>query len=193
MNFTERYASHVRLALLLSLVEGPRDADLRLCILRLLAGAPAGTATISLIKDALEDFGHRLTRDEVAAVIAWLVRARLVTPAPGDVPGAMVLDLGRDVAEGRVQVPDVAVLPTLSWLVDKLVSVALPVSVADLGIHVEFLTSHDCVVMAGDALLITAKGRDVASGRDRLEGVKTPSATTIMTLASNAARDRLGG
>lgn len=193
MNFADRFASHVRLAILQSLVEGPVDADLRLCILRLLMWAPAGTATISLIRDGLEDFGHRLTRDEVDAIVAGLIRSRLVMPAAGAVAGAMLLDLGRDVAEGRVQVPDVAALPTIAWLADKLAGVALPVSLADLGRHLDFLTAAGCLRLVDDSVLITARGRDVAVGRDKVDGVKNPSAATIMRLASNAARDRLGG
>jgi hypothetical protein len=207
MDFSERLAEHTRLALLLCLAEDPRDNHIRLCILRLLAALPAGMATNSLIRDGLEDFGHRLAREEVNAQVAWLNRADLVAVHPlGAVPGAVLLDLGRDAAEGRIRVPDVAELPNAATLAAKLAVIGLAASVADAAVHLEHLARHGCVLItaAGGAgcldkggsavaVMITAKGRDAAAGRVRIDGVKAPSSATIMQAAASAARDRLGG
>lgn len=193
ISFADRYAAHVRLAILLSLVEVPQEDDVRLGILRLLAGAPQGTSTQSLVRDALEDFDHRLTRDEIAAVSAWLVRAGLVRIPAGPVPAVMLLDLGRDVADGRVPVPGVAPLPTEEWMLDRLAHVSLPVAHTDLDGHLDHLAEAGCLRRRDGLVLITRKGRDVAVGRDQVDGVKAPSASTIMAAASAGARARLEG
>lgn len=197
MDFAERFASHVRLAILLSLLEEPAEERLRYAVLRILSRIPGRAGSASFIEEVLPDYGFDATRDQVAAVVAWCHRSRLVQAAEDNgVLGALVLDLGRDVAAGKVGVPDVAPAPTSDWLQGNLSAKSLRQSEADMREHLIWLAGRGLIDFDdGDDLVVmlTRKGRDVALGRSEVEGVKSPSSTTIMRLASNAARDRLGG
>lgn len=194
MNFTERYASHVRLAVLLSLIEAPADDRARLAILMILARAPGRAANVSLITDMLPDHGVDAVRDGVAAHVAFLERSRLVvTRRDGGVPGAMILDLGADVAAGLVGVPGVAPTPTREWLQATLDGRSLRISLGDLDATLEWLVGLRLVTIDGLAVTITRRGRDVVLGREMIQGIKSPSAEAIMRMAARSAVDRLGG
>ncbi len=192
MDFLDRLNAHVRLAILLALVEPPRIERLRHALLHMLWRVPGRSATASFLEESLADYGILATRDEVVAELAWLARSRLVVPAETGPAGALVLDLGRDVARGKTAVPGVAPGPALDWLRDRLDAASLRLSDVELLDHLGWLQDRDLVAV-DDLVLPTRLGCDVAQGRAHVEGVKPPSSTTIMRLASNAARDRLGG
>lgn len=194
MNFAERYASHVRLAVLLSLIEAPADDRARLAILMILARAPGRAANISLIADLLPDHGVDAVRDGVAAHVAFLERSRLVvTRRDGGVPGAMILDLGADVAAGLVGVPGVAPAPTREWLQATLDGRSLRISLGDLDATLAWLAERSLISVGSGVATITHRGRDVVLGREMIDGIKSPSAETIMRMAARSAVDRLGG
>lgn len=196
MDFTERFASHVRLAILLSLLEEPAEQRLRYAVLRILSRIPGRAGSASFVEEVLPDYGFDVTRDQVAAVLSWCHRSRLVTMTEDNgVLGGMILDLGRAVAAGKVAVPDVAPAPTWDWLQGNLSAKSLRQSEDDMREQLSWLAQRGLVDFdAGDDLVVmaTRKGRDVALGRAEVAGVKSPSSSTIMRLASNAARDRLG-
>ena len=82
--------------------------DRRLVILRLLERTPAYSASESLLHLALEDFGHRPSRDQVRADLAWLAEQELVIAE--DFGGLMIATAtprGLDVAAGKAIVPGV--------------------------------------------------------------------------------------
>jgi len=197
MDIVERLASHARLAVLLSLMEGGGDPWRRYVVLRLLSRVPGRAASASLIEELAAEYGQAATRDQVVATLAWLDRADLALMTDDDgVIGALILDLGRDVATGRVVVPGVAPAPTLAWLQTNLAAKALRLPEADLRDHLFWLAERgliDCDDGPDLVVTITRKGADVASGRAALPGVKAPSSATIMRLATAAARGRLGG
>lgn len=194
MDFAERLFSHYRLAILLSLIEEPAEERLRYAVLRVLSRVPGRSATASMIEELLPEYGHQVTRDEVAAVIAWGHRSRLVKAAEDDgVLGALLLDLGRDVAGGRATVPGVAPAPTLDWLQANLEAKSIRLGMEELVEHVGWCVERDLAENGEAAVFVTGKGRDVALGRSEIEGVKAPSTSTIMRLASNAAAAKLGG
>ncbi len=220
MDFTDRFASHIRLAILLSLLECPPPDRQRLSILDLLAQMPGGAATASILTDCLVDYGFAPSRDDVAADLSWLARSRLVTlparmmakppSAPGEA-GAMILDLGREVANGRVTVAGVAPAATVSWLQNNLADLALRQGVEDIRSQLDFLAGQGLIIRRAaeggfatraaeggfathaDVSLITRIGQDVALGRAAAAGVKAPSSSTIMRIASDVALGRLGG
>lgn len=199
MDFIERYASHVRLAILLSLLEEPAEERMRYAVLRILSRAPGRSATASFLEEVLPDCGFEPNRDEVVAILAWLDRSRLVMgTSDNGVLGAMLLDLGRDVACGKSKVPGVAPAPTVEWLQANLDAKSLRQSIDDMREHLCWLAEDARALVDFDGgrdlvAMVTRRGRDVATGRAEVDGVKSPSSTTIMRLASNAARDRLGG
>jgi hypothetical protein len=146
-------------------------------------------------------------------VLAWLDRSRLVKVSQDDgVVGALLLDLGRDVAGGRATVPGVAPAPTQDWVLANLEAKSIRLARSALLDHMLWcmernLVTDDRVQDGGGAatgriagcaggeqmLFATNRGRDVALGKDEIDGVKSPSSATILRLASSAARDRIGG
>lgn len=192
MDFQERLFAHIRLAILLALIEPPRIERLRFVLLRILWRVPGRSTTASFLEESLPDYGFAVTREEVVAELAWLSRSQLVAPSMPGIPGAMILDVGRDVAMGKVTVPGVAPAPNGAWLRDRLDAASLRVSEDDVLKHLGWLQDQGLVEL-DDLVFLTQKGGDVALGREEVAGVKPPSSSTIMRLASNAARDRLGG
>jgi hypothetical protein len=82
--------------------------DRRLVTLRLLERTPGYSANESLLGLALEDFGHRSSRDLVRTDLAWLAEQQLVTTK--EVAGVMIATAtrrGLDVAAGKAFVPGV--------------------------------------------------------------------------------------
>ena len=83
--------------------------DQRIAILRLLADQADYRASVSVLQDALDHVGHRVSRTEAIALAEWLRDAGLVTIA--DVSATIrVLELtqrGEDVARGRTAVDGV--------------------------------------------------------------------------------------
>jgi hypothetical protein len=82
--------------------------DRRLVILRLLERTPCYSANESLLDLALEDFGHRASRDQVRGDLAWLAEQELVTTE--EIAGVMIAlatRRGLDVARGKAIVPGV--------------------------------------------------------------------------------------
>lgn len=197
MDIIERLASHVRLAILLSLLEEPAEDRLRYACLRILSRIPGRAATASILEEVLPEYGFDATRDQVVAVLSWCHRSRLVVMSEDEgVIGALILDLGRDVALGKVQVPGVAPAATMTWLQENLSAKSLRQSAGELKEHFVWLAGQELVTFDDGAdlvVMLTRRGCDVAVGRDEVPGVKSPSSSTIMRLASNAARDRLGG
>jgi hypothetical protein len=82
--------------------------DLRLVLLRILVEAPGCEANSSILCAAVEDFGHKLSRDQIHTEIAWLAEQGLVTDR--DLHTVKVVTLtgrGLDVAKGKAVVPGV--------------------------------------------------------------------------------------
>jgi len=195
--FAERYAAHVRLAILLRLIEPPEADRRRLFLLRVLAGAPGGALTASLLHEAAADFVPAPPRDVVVSDLAWLAGLDVVLfDRANGVARAVLLARGRDLVEDRTRVPGVAPLPTIGWVQDGLRAISLAVSRSDLDGYLDWLREAGLVrVSGGPAPLVslTPKGRDVALGRDRCEGVKEVSHETMMRLAAAGARSMLEG
>lgn len=196
--FADRYQAHVRLAILLRLVEPPEDDRRRRFLLDVLATMPGGAVTASLLHEAAADFTPPPSRDLVVTDLAWLGEQKLVayTAARG-VEGATLLARGRDVVEGRVAVPGVAPLPSVDWLMDGLRQISLAVPRTDLIDHLVWMIGEDLVDLHGadgqEVVKLQPRGRDVAMGRDRCAGVKEVSHETLMRVAANAARAGLEG
>lgn len=84
--------------------------DRRLMLLRGLASTAQYRANAHLLRRFVEQVGHTASVDQVAADLAWLREAGLVTldsPAP-DVTVAVLTERGLDVADGRAEHPGVA-------------------------------------------------------------------------------------
>lgn len=83
--------------------------DRRLVILRLLDGQNGFALNESVIHTALEQFGHRVTRDTVRADLIWLEEQQLVRTATvaERVLVAHLTERGADVATGRSRHPGV--------------------------------------------------------------------------------------
>lgn len=85
-----------------------QEADRRLAILQLLAEA-GYEVNDSVLNSALDDYGHRISRDMLLSDLAWLRDQGLV--ADRDLSGVTVVaqltQRGLDVAEGRTTVPGV--------------------------------------------------------------------------------------
>lgn len=87
-------------------------AHLRLCMLRLLADAPASKANASILRSAASELGLESTRDQLNTEIRWLDEQGLVVTH--EVGGLLVAELterGADVAAGRARV-DGVIKPT---------------------------------------------------------------------------------
>jgi len=83
--------------------------DQRLAILRFLHEAPSYRANASTVQDALRNFGHTITRDQVLGHLQWMQEQGLVTAQEAG-PAVLVATLtnrGGDVATGAVKHPGV--------------------------------------------------------------------------------------
>lgn len=91
MNFAERIAQ-----------------DRRLVILKLLESTPGYSANESLLYLALEDFGHRISRDQVQEDLAWMAKRKLVViDQIAGIAIATATARGLDAAQGKAIVPGV--------------------------------------------------------------------------------------
>lgn len=82
--------------------------DRRLSILLLLEASPGGSANELLLHQALPDFGHAASLDQVSADLAWLHEQGLVTLRDlHDLRVVSIVARGGDVAAGRAVVPGV--------------------------------------------------------------------------------------
>jgi hypothetical protein len=194
--FADRYAAHVRLAVLLRLIEPPETDRRRLCLLLALAQAPGGGLTASLLHEAAGDVAPPPTRDQVMTDLGWLAEQGLVAyHTVRGVAAAILLARGREVVEGRAVVPGVAPLPSVPWVQDGLHAIALSVPRSDLDAYIDWLRGAGLIRVSdgsGALVALTAKGRDVAMGRDRADGVKDVSHETMMRLTATGARSALG-
>jgi len=186
MSFAETIASHVRLAILLTTVESPREMRLRLTALLTLLKLPQKSATISLLSDLMS-----VSREEITAEIAWMDRSKLVSFSDGTPARVVCMDMGLDVAMGRMTCPGIATMITIDYLHHHLQGLALSVSMADLEAHIAFLTQERCVIRTSEVVEITQRGLDVVTGRCSVNGIKSPSMSTIMTLAADAAKNKM--
>ena len=81
------------------------EEDRRLVILRSLVDV-GGEANESILNDCLDAYGHRVSRDQVRAQLAWLQEQGVVTiETVGSYMVASLTGRGQDVAEGRCVVP----------------------------------------------------------------------------------------
>lgn len=83
--------------------------DRRLVVLRALAASAQYRANAYLLRSFCDRVGHTVSADRLAADLAWLREAGLLSidqPQP-DVTVATLLARGLDVAEGRVDHPGV--------------------------------------------------------------------------------------
>lgn len=84
--------------------------DRRLTLLRGLQGAAQWRANAHLLNSFCEHFGHSVSRDRLAADLAWLSEQGLVLlEHPGDVTVVTLTQRGYDVADGRARCPGVKV------------------------------------------------------------------------------------
>jgi hypothetical protein len=80
----------------------------RIIVLRLLADMPEYTSNDSALTDGVRAFSIRLSRDQVAAQLAWLAEQGLVRIDDlGAIKEVVLTDRGRDVAAGTAIVPGV--------------------------------------------------------------------------------------
>ena len=85
-----------------------RAADRRLVILALLSHATGYSDNEYLIHAVLPEQGHDISRDKLAAELAWLQEQGLITTTKvGGVTIAKLTPRGLDVARGRATVPGV--------------------------------------------------------------------------------------
>ena len=83
------------------------EEDRRLVILRSLVDV-GGEANESILNDCLDAYGHRVSRDQVRAQLAWLQEQGVVTiERVGSYMVASLTGRGQDVAEGRCVVPGI--------------------------------------------------------------------------------------
>jgi hypothetical protein len=189
--FFKRLQQHLRLAVLLHLHNRPEVEDRRLAILRILTQAPAYTANASLIQDFLSDMGMNPSRDVVRSDLAWLDEQGLarMNMAQG-VHGAQASSRGLEVAEGKVQVPGIALPADWEGIKESLLKISLSPSDDDFLNEMMWLADqallNTCVF--GSAYIITSKGRDVAQGRLQIDGIKRPSADTLMRTAAQSIK-----
>ncbi len=84
-------------------------ADVRLVILRILSELPMYRANSSVLRMALDNYGHNWSRDQVKTELAWLQEQSLITTELMDpVLVATLTERGQDVATGRAIVPGIA-------------------------------------------------------------------------------------
>jgi len=82
--------------------------DQRLVILRLLAEQPGYRANSSVLRAALESYGHSMSRDQVKTELRWLEEQGLLDVENLDVVLVATLrERGQDVATGRAVAPGV--------------------------------------------------------------------------------------
>lgn len=73
------------------------DADLRLCLLRVLAETPGCRTNASILQDAVNALGHNASRAQVVAALSYLESLSAVTlEAVGPVTVATLTDAGGD-------------------------------------------------------------------------------------------------
>ncbi len=83
------------------------EEDRRLVILRSLVDV-GGEANESILNDCLDAYGHRVSRDQVRAQLAWLQEQGVVTiETVGSYMVASLTGRGQDAAEGRCVVPGI--------------------------------------------------------------------------------------
>ena len=83
------------------------NEDRRLCLLRCLEEV-GGSANESVLETCLDAYGHRLSRDAVRTLMAWLAEQGLLKIE--DLCGCYVAEItgrGQEAAEGRITVPGV--------------------------------------------------------------------------------------
>lgn len=192
MTVAAAYAGHVRLAILLRLLEPPEDHCRRLHLLRLAAGLPGGSASVSLLHELAAGYRAPPPRDLVATDAAWLAEQRLAVP--GAIPGCTLTTRGLDVAAGRAAAPGVAPVPSPAWLLDGLHAVQLRIGDADLLAELAWLAAARLIVRDEDgAAWLTPRGLDAARGRAAVDGVRSPSPEAALRLAARLAAGGLEG
>lgn len=83
-------------------------ASQRLLMLRLLLELPGYSTNTSMLDSAMAAYGHRVSRDKVEAMAAWLAEMELVTIKDlGSVKVVTLTGRGQDVASGEAEVPGV--------------------------------------------------------------------------------------
>ncbi len=84
------------------------SSDRRLVVLRILEQT-GGSLNESVLQTALEEFGHRVSRDVVRTELAWLDEQGLVTSETvgGRIIVVTLTERGADVATGRAKHPGV--------------------------------------------------------------------------------------
>lgn len=84
------------------------DEDRRLVILRSLHEMDGYEANESILDSCLDAYGHRISRDSVRTLLAWLQEQGLITLREvADCQIAMLTGRGEDVATGQARVPGV--------------------------------------------------------------------------------------
>lgn len=192
MSFADRVAEHLRLVILRLLAETPVTEAWRRDTLVALTEAPGYAANLSLLHDALTGLGHDPTRDQLATVGDWLTEQGLTVAAgSATVRGLRLTQRGLDVAAGTVEAAGVAPPADQRWLTDRAHGLCLEVSLDEVEAALGWLEASGLVAWMGNACTVTAAGRDAASGRRRVEGVKVPSPDSIMAAAARGAADLL--
>lgn len=82
--------------------------DRRLVLLRVLDRAPGSEANHYILREALDNMGHNVSRDTVLIELSWLQEQGLVTLEDlGSMKVATLTGRGQDAALGRAVVPGV--------------------------------------------------------------------------------------
>lgn len=194
-SFAERLRQHLRLSILIYLHQRPVVDNRRLAILRILAQAPAYAAPASVIQDFLNDMGINASRDMVQADLAWLDEQNLVNlQIDQGVYGAFAYSRGIEAAEGKVSIPGITKPADLNAIKESLFKISLSPSDQDLLNELMWLTDKNLLTQCvfGHALSITSAGRDVAQGKVQIEGIKKPSADTLMRTAVQSIKGSFG-
>ncbi|MCK5772006.1 ArsR family transcriptional regulator [Algiphilus sp.] len=80
----------------------------RLCVLRTLTESAGYQSNSSILRDQLQAYALKLSRDQLDSVLAWLEEQGLVKLEPmGSVKVVVITSRGHDVAEGTAIVPGV--------------------------------------------------------------------------------------
>jgi hypothetical protein len=191
----ERLAEHRRLAILRCLADLPAEERERLLVLALLILLPQGAGNVSLIRDLTADAGAPIVRDRILAHGAWLQDHGLAVAGrdPSGVDTLAVTERGAEIAQGRRTWPGVAPVANIDWLCARLASLAMASSRGEVEADILFLVAAGLLdTSLTDAMLVlTARGADVAIGREVVPGVRKPSFGAVMRAAGAAARSIL--
>ncbi|MDV7340985.1 hypothetical protein RYZ26_15370 [Terasakiella sp. A23] len=190
----KKQQEHRRLSVLLHLNARPALDDRRLLILRVLSKSRSYLANAALIQETLSDLGQAVTRDLIHGDLAWLDQQGLVRhQVTDDVHGGMLTDQGLNVSAGQLEYPGVALPISTSSIKKTLFKFSIPTSDQELEDCFDDLKEMKLIAICvfEETYILTDKGREVAEGKEQVEGVRVPSPGTIMRTATDMIKGSL--